>query len=226
MLKTGTTMAILAAIALSIVTINTSTKAQSDETNIPERTTTQPERTTPTDETTTPESTTTQPEQTTPNPTSAQSEGDSNIGDTDRQFVTQAARDGIAEVQLGQLAAQRGSSDAVKQFGQRMVRDHTQANDRLRQIASEKGFSLPTDMGSQNQSVREKLSRLSGAEFDRQYMQHMVEDHTKGLALYQTQAEQGEDADLKAFAAQTVPVLQEHLQLARSISGNTTSPNR
>ncbi len=226
MLKTGTTMAIFAAIALSIVTIDTSTKAQSDETNIPERTTTQPERNTPTDETTTPESTTTQPERTTPNPTSTQSEGDSNIGDTDRAFVTQAAQDGIAEVQLGQLAAQRGSSDAVKQYGQRMVREHTQANNRLRQIATSKGISLPTDIGARNQSARERLSQLSGAQFDRQYMQQMVEDHTRGLALYQTQAEQGEDADLKAFAAQTVPVLQEHLQLARSMAENTTSPNR
>ncbi|OUL18648.1 DUF4142 domain-containing protein [Nostoc sp. 106C] len=145
------------------------------------------------------------------------------LSSADRQFVTEAAQGGLAEVQLGQLASQRGASNAVKQFGQRMVQDHSQANNQLQQLATQKGMTLPTGIGNENEKVRQQLSKLSGTSFDRQYMNHMVQDHVKDVSLYQRQAQQGQNPDLKAFAAQTLPILQQHLQQARSIANPTTS---
>lgn len=139
--------------------------------------------------------------------------------------MKEAAQGGLAEVQLGQIASQSGASDAVKQFGQRMVQDHTQANNQLQQLATQKGVTLPNNIDKQNQKVSQQLSKLSGASFDRAYINHMVEDHTKDVSLYQRQAQQGQDPNVKAFAAQTVPILQEHLQLARSIANATTPAN-
>lgn len=140
------------------------------------------------------------------------------LSPSDQEFVTKAVQGGLAEVQLGQLANQNASNVAVRDFGQRMVTDHTQANNRLQQVAAQKDVTLPTDLGEENQAVFDRLSNLTGPEFDRQYMQHMVEDHTQDVSLYQQQSQQGEDTDLKAFATQTLPTLQEHLQLAQSIS--------
>ncbi|OUL35846.1 hypothetical protein BV372_09655 [Nostoc sp. T09] len=145
------------------------------------------------------------------------------LSSADQQFVTEAAQGGLAEVQLGQLASQRGASNAVKQFGQRMVQDHSQANNQLQQLATQKGMTLPTGIGNEREKVRQQLSKLSGTSFDRQYMNHMVQDRVKDVSLYQRQAQQGQNPDLKAFAAQTLPILQQHLQQARSIANPTTS---
>lgn len=176
-------------------------------------------------------STTTQPApatQTSPTGLPTQS-GQTNLSSSDRQFMTEAAYGGLAEVQLGQLILQRGgTNNAVKQFAQRMVQDHTQANNQLQQLATQKGVTLPTGIGKENRKVKQKLSKLSGASLDRAYIKHMVEDHQKDVSSYQRQAQQGQDPDLKAFAAQTLPILQEHLQLASSIADGktpTTTPN-
>lgn len=168
---------------------------------------------------------TTEPAQTTQRPSPTQS-GQTTISSSEKQFMNEAAQGGLAEVQLGQLASQRGTNNAVKQFGQRMVQDHTQANNQLQQLATQKGVTLPNDIGNENQKVRQRLSKLSGTSFDREYMNYMVKDHTKDVSLYRRQAQQGQDPDLKAFAAQTLPILQEHLQLARSIVNPTTPANR
>lgn len=151
--------------------------------------------------------------------------GQNNLSSVDRQFMTEAAQGGLAEVQLGQLASQRGASDAVKQYGQRMVQDHTLVNDQLKQLATQKGVTLPTSLDSKHKQVQQRLSRLSGATFDRQYLNHMLQDHEKDVSLFQTEAEQGQDPDVRAFAAQTLPVLQEHLQQVRSLvnPGSSTS---
>ncbi|MEJ6487375.1 DUF4142 domain-containing protein [Nostoc punctiforme UO1] len=143
--------------------------------------------------------------------------GQNNLSSSDRQFITEAAQDGLAEVQLGQLASQRGKSDVVKKYGQRMVQDHTQANAQLKQLAAQKGVTLPTTIGSNNQQIKQRLSRLSGTNFDRQYLNQMLQAHEKDVAAFQTEAEQGQDPDVKAFAAQTLPTLQQHLEEVRSI---------
>ncbi|MBR8840202.1 MAG: DUF4142 domain-containing protein [Stigonema ocellatum SAG 48.90 = DSM 106950] len=169
-------------------------------------------------------SSTTQPAQPSQNASPTQS-GQTSLSSSDRKFITQAAEGGLAEVQLGELASQRGSSDAVKQFGQRMVQDHTQANNQLQQLAAQKNVTLPKGIGKENQKVKQKLSKLSGASFDRAYINDMVQDHTKDVSSFQRQAQQAQDPDLKAFATQTLPILQEHLQMARSIANSTTPGN-
>lgn len=157
--------------------------------------------------------------------TSPTTSGQNSLSSSDRQFINEAAQGGLAEVQLGQLASQRGTSDAVKQYGQRMVQDHTLVNNQLKQLATQKGVTLPTTIGTKNQQVKQRLSKLSGAKFDRQYLNHMLQDHEKDVSAFQTEAEQGQDPDVKAFAGQTLPILQEHLQQVRSLvnPGNSTS---
>jgi putative membrane protein len=141
----------------------------------------------------------------------------------DRKFAMEAAMGGMAEVELGRMAAERGSSDAVKQFGQRMVDDHSRANSELMQWASSKGITLPTSLDAKHQALMTKMSALSGAAFDRAYAKEMVNDHNKDVALFQREAMRGADAGLKAFAQKTLPTLQEHLSMARALpsgSGN------
>src|SRR4051794_14885166 len=133
----------------------------------------------------------------------------------DQRFVMEAAQGGMTEVELGQLAAQKAASDDVKKFGQRMVDDHTKANDQLKQVASQKSITLPTDIGAKNKAVKDHLEKLSGAAFDKAYMTHMVQDHKKDVAEFQKEASSGKDADIKNFASQTLPTLQEHLRMAQ-----------
>ena len=136
-------------------------------------------------------------------------------GGADHRFVMEAAQGGMAEVELGQVATQKAASDGVKKFGQRMVDDHTKANDQLKQIASQKNITLPTDIGAKNKATKDHLDKLSGAAFDKAYMTHMVQDHKKDVAEFQKEANSGKDADVKNFASQTLPTLQEHLKMAQ-----------
>jgi putative membrane protein len=140
------------------------------------------------------------------------------VGSTDRKFAMTAAMDGMAEVELGRLATGRGASDAVKQFGQRMVDDHSKANDELQQWAMTAGVTLPTALDAKHQAVVARLSRLSGAAFDKAYAQQMVKDHTKAVQLFQREADRGADSGLKTFASTTLPTLREHLEMARSLN--------
>ena len=134
----------------------------------------------------------------------------------DKAFAEKAAIGGMAEVQMGKMAQQKGSSDQVKQFGARMVDDHSKANDELKQIASAKGIALPTDLDAKHKSKMDKMEKLSGAQFDRAYMDEMVADHKQDVAEFKKQASSGKDSDLKAFAAKTLPTLEDHLKMAQS----------
>ena len=127
-----------------------------------------------------------------------------------------AAVGGMAEVELGKLAQQNGSNDQVKQFGSRMVDDHSKANDELKQIASSKGITLPTDLDAKHKSVVAKMQKLTGAQFDRAYMDDMVKDHKEDVADFKKESTGGKDSDIKSFAAKTLPTLQDHLKMAQS----------
>jgi putative membrane protein len=137
----------------------------------------------------------------------------------DRNFLMDAAMGGMEEVELGRMATQQGSSDAVKQFGQRMVDDHTKANQDLMSVAQGKGITLPTTLDEKHQKEVTKFSSLTGAEFDREYTKMMVSDHRKDVSEFEKESTRGTDADLKSFATRTLPTLQEHLQLAESLPG-------
>ena len=144
-------------------------------------------------------------------------------GISDSQFLIEAAQGGMAEVQLGQLAQQRAASSAVKQFGLRMVQDHTQANNQLLQLSTQKGVTLPPELDARHAAVREQLSQLSGSSFDQAYMNAMIQDHIDTISLFQREAEQGQAQDVKAWASSTLPTLQEHLQMARTVAASITS---
>jgi putative membrane protein len=150
------------------------------------------------------------------NPAAMQAQGSSSVSSGDHKFMEKAAQGGMAEVKLGQLAVEKANADQVKQFGQRMVDDHSKADDKLKQIASSKGVALPTELDKSTQREFDKLSKLSGADFDREYMKHMVSDHKKDISDFKSEANKAKDADLKQFASSTLPTLQEHLNLANA----------
>jgi len=134
----------------------------------------------------------------------------------DKTFVEKAAIGGMAEVQLGNLAQQKAANDQVKQFAARMVTDHSKANDELKQIASAKGVQLPTSLDKKHQSDMERLQKMSGADFDKAYMSHMVDDHKTDVSEFKKEAGSGRDSDLKSFASKTLPTLEEHLKMAQT----------
>jgi putative membrane protein len=136
----------------------------------------------------------------------------------DSKFAMTAAMGGMAEVEMGRLAAQKGASDEVRQFGQRMVDDHTKANEQLMQIMSSKGMTAMTALDAKHQMEMQKMSALSGDAFDRAYVKMMVKDHKKDVAEFQKESMRGADADIKSFATATLPTLQEHLQMIQRIN--------
>lgn len=140
-------------------------------------------------------------------------------GGSDSHFVLDAAKGGLAEVEMGRLAAEKASSPDVKQFGQRMVDDHSKANDELKAVASQKGLTLPTELAAADKATLDRLSKLSGEAFDRAYMSDMVKDHRKDVAEFKKEATAGKDADVKAFAGKTLPTLEEHLKMAQDVHG-------
>jgi putative membrane protein len=134
----------------------------------------------------------------------------------DQKFVMEAAQGGMMEVELGRLAAQKASSAEVKAFGQRMVTDHSKANQQLMQLATTKGLTVPTTLPPDMQKEHDKLAGLSGAEFDRMYMSHMLKDHKKDVSEFEKESQKATDTGVRSFAQQTLPVLREHLTLAES----------
>jgi putative membrane protein len=138
------------------------------------------------------------------------------VPSSDKSFAEKAAIGGLAEVEMGKLAQEKAGSEQVKQFGQRMVDDHSKANDELKQVATAKGLTLPTDLDAKHKSKLDKLQKLSGAQFDRAYMDDMVADHKQDVGEFQKEAKSGKDSDIKGFASKTLPTLQEHLKMAES----------
>lgn len=152
---------------------------------------------------------------------SAAGQSSAKLTTSERTFVKKAAEGGLAEVEFGKLAAERASSQDVKQFGQRMVDDHTKANDQLKQVASEEGVTLPEKLDAKNVATKSRLEKLSGEQFDRAYMQDMVRDHTKDVTEFRTEAKTAKDPAIKNFASQTLPTLEDHLKQAKSIAPHT-----
>lgn len=148
----------------------------------------------------------------------AQSTTSGGLSSADRKFVMEAAMGGMAEVELGQRAAQQGSSDAVRQFGKRMADDHSKANSELMTVASSKGITLPTELDAKHRAKIAKMAKLSGAAFDSTYAREMVSDHNKDIAAFQKESTGGGDAEVKAFASKTLPTLEEHQRMANEMN--------
>lgn len=137
----------------------------------------------------------------------------------DKGFAQKAATGGQAEVALGQLAQQKASSPRVKEFAQRMVADHTNANQQLQQIASKKDLDMPTMVPTEAQEEQDKLSKLSGKAFDKEYIRYEVQDHQQDVQDFQKAQNEVSDPDLKQFASQTLPIIEQHLKMAQQIEG-------
>ncbi len=210
----------------------TPTTQPTTPTTQPTTPTTQPTTPTtqPTTPTTQPTAPTTQPTTPTTQPTTpATQQNQTNLSALDREFMLQAAQGGMAEVRLGQLASERAVSDEVKQYGQRMVKEHTQVNSQLAQLATQKGVTLPQDVNANQKALRARLGQIPGRRFDRVYMNEAgIKSHAEQAALFQREAQQGQDPDVKAFAARILPAIEDHLQDARAMTGTTTgaNPNR
>jgi putative membrane protein len=141
----------------------------------------------------------------------------------DSRFVDEAASGGMAEVQLGNLAKEKGNANAVKNFGERMVTDHSKVDDELKTIAAKQGITLPSGLSKTDQAEYDRLSKLQGAEFDKEYARLMVRDHEKDIAAFEKQVNDGKDEEVKDFARQTLPTLKEHLRLAREMEHSVSS---
>lgn len=137
---------------------------------------------------------------------------------TPAEFVAKASESGMAEVELGKLAAKKGASDAVRQYGQKMVTDHTKANAELAKLAAPKGLKPAKAMNAMHAKALKDLSAKAGADFDAAYAQQMVIDHDQAVALF-TAASALPDRDLAGFAARTLPVLQAHNDAADQLHG-------
>jgi putative membrane protein len=144
----------------------------------------------------------------------------------DEAWMMKVAKGGLAEVELGKLASEKASADAVKQFGQRMVTDHGKANEELKTLAANKKVTLPTEISPEDKALRDRLTRLSGPAFDQAYIKAMVSDHVKDINEFKMEAKSGADPDVKAWAAKTLPTLEEHLKMAREASGAVGTSGR
>jgi putative membrane protein len=134
----------------------------------------------------------------------------------DEKFVKEAATGGMMEVELGKIAADKAANDKVKAFGRQMQEDHGKANEELKTLAANKGVKIPTALEGKQKRTVDRLSKLSGAEFDRQYMRTMIEDHKEDLKAFEREADKAKDADVKQFASKYAPMIKKHLDMAQT----------
>lgn len=137
---------------------------------------------------------------------------------SDKKFVQAALQGGAAEVQLGQLAVQKSKSEDVKQFGQKMIDDHTKLGDQMKEVAQKEGISIPTRVPAKDKELETTLSSLSGDSFDNAYIKAMVKDHRHDLSEFKREASSGNDTSIKDAASQGQQVISEHLKLIEQIA--------
>ena len=139
------------------------------------------------------------------------------VAPSDRAFMATAAEGGMAEVTLGKLANSRAANPAVKEFGKRMVEDHSMANQELMDLAKTRSVRLPADLKPEHKALRDRLSKLQGAEFDRLYMSEMVKDHKEDVGEFKRASNTVKDPELKNWVVKTLPTLEDHLKMSQDI---------
>jgi putative membrane protein len=145
----------------------------------------------------------------------------SNLSATDRTFLKKAAEGNMAEVEMGKLGQQKGTSSQVKQLADRLVNDHQQNQQTLQSLAQKEGVTLPTSVAPNHQALKARLEKLNGAAFDKAFATDAVREHHKDIAEFKRVESSTKNPDVKNYAAQTLPKLQEHLQLAQTAGGGT-----
>jgi putative membrane protein len=146
------------------------------------------------------------------------------IAENDKNFVMDAGKGGKAEVGLASDAVQRSSNAEVKAFAQKIVDDHTKANDKLTTIATGKGVTIPDEVPPDATAAKEKLAKLTGKSFDQAFAKQMVDDHTKTIAKFEDESKNGADPEVKAFADDTLPALREHLKMSQDLQTKVGKP--
>ncbi len=139
----------------------------------------------------------------------------------DRNFLIKSAHAGMAEVKMAELAAERASSEEVKEYARHILEDHQKANERVKDIASQQGITLPSDMDAKQKAAYDRLSKLSGEEFDRAFTREMVRDHKQDVSEFRRASKTARNPEVKEFASNTLPTLQQHLKRAQELSGGT-----
>jgi len=155
----------------------------------------------------------------TPSPTASPTGSPVALTTPEKEFMTNAARGGMLEVQLGNMAAQKASSNDVKQLGEHMATDHSQLGQKLQQLASNLNFTLPTDLKPEQQALVSRFETLTGKAFDSAYIKEMVNDHIKDISEFERALSQASNADIKQFVNEALPTLRDHLKMAREIAG-------
>lgn len=138
--------------------------------------------------------------------------------DSAGDFLMKAAKGDNAEIMMGKLAQQKGQSAGVKKFGQTLVTDHTKAKNEVATLATSMSVSMPSDVMPDAQQAYDKLAQTNGAEFDRMFVSHMVEDHQKDIAAFTKEAKE-HDGKASSLAAKQLPTLKKHLAIAQSLQG-------
>lgn len=138
----------------------------------------------------------------------------------ENDFAVKAANGGMFEMQLAKMAQEKATNKEVKDFAAMMMKDHMAASEELKVIAAKKNITLPATLGKDEQKDVDEMAKLTGAEFDKKYVDAMVEDHEEDVKLFQETSIAGEDPDLKQFAGKTLPTLQKHLQQIKMIDKN------
>ncbi|HEX8524219.1 MAG TPA: DUF4142 domain-containing protein [Tepidisphaeraceae bacterium] len=141
---------------------------------------------------------------------------DEKVANKDKKFITEAASGGMLEVRLGEYASKNATNQAVKDFGQQMVTDHSRANEQLMTLAQSKGVDVPKELDKKEQKTYDRLTKMSGADFDKAYMKEMVKDHEKDVKEFEKEAKDGKDEEIKKFASDNVETLRHHLEMART----------
>jgi putative membrane protein len=136
----------------------------------------------------------------------------------DPSFVLQVSEANLAEINFGQLAAKQAQNADVRKFAQEMVTDHTKANKELNALAADKKWNVAAGMSRAHQARYDRLSRMEGATFDREYLTDQMKDHDVVIALFEDQSKNGTDAQLKAWASRTLPGLRDHQKMARDLN--------
>jgi putative membrane protein len=140
----------------------------------------------------------------------------------DNDFAARAAETNLAEIRMADLAMTKTSNPTVKNLAQRLEADHSKANEQLKQIAVKQNITLPNKLDAKDQAEYDRLSKLSGAEFDKAYTRAQVRDHKAVIAEFRREAAHGTDPEMKKYAADTLPVLEHHLQLAETAESAAT----
>jgi len=138
----------------------------------------------------------------------------------DYKFAHDATEGNLLEVKLGELAKQRAANPSVQQFADQMIQDHTKANMEFKQLAMQKGATIPDKLSHHQESEFEHMQKLSGKDFDKKYAEHTVKDHKKDVKEFQDASKDIQDPELKAFAQKTLPILEHHTQMAEQMESS------